>query len=109
MKSKILYLLSTLLENIFPKYKSQQWYTHASKPTDRWFIRKRFLIFFYRYLVFAKIVIYKAGNASSSNEILMFDSKEEAENEVDRLGFGYPPVKTIVYYNGKIKETTYHD
>ena len=96
--------LSCLLEILFPKYKSLP-YTAAGKPV--WAIGKRMLLFFYKPLTHTKIVIYKGGYAASSREILTFTAEEDAESEIDRLGFGYPRITSRVWRDGKLLEEKY--
>ena len=93
-----------LLESIFPKYK-------IKKYGNGWVITKRRLLFFSRILTHNKYVLEDDSNrlrpGCPSYEILFFDTREAVESELDRLDFGYKPVKSRVYQKGVMIEEKY--
>lgn len=71
-----------------------------------WGIRSRWL-FFSKHLTHNKIVKYTGGHCAVSYERLLFSTEIEAENEIDRLNFGYGRIRSRVYKNGKLLEEHY--
>ena len=93
---------------MFQKYKIVQ---YSVSMRSEWGIHKRFLLFFYRPLTHEKFVMKNDGSGLApgcpSHEILTFRKEEDAESEVDRLEFGYPPIISRVYRNGKLIDTNF--
>ena len=93
---------------MFPKYKMVK-YSVAYK--QEWGIHKRVLLFWYRPLIHQKYVLRNNSDGLASGcpsrEILTFKTEEEAESEIDRLEFGYPPICCRVFQKGKLIKTNY--
>lgn len=71
----------------------------------RWGIKKRFLLFFRRFLTHTKVVIYKAGHSACSKEVLIFHSELTALRELGNLYGGFGEVRTVTYKNGYLFRT----
>jgi hypothetical protein len=107
----LLLWIEILFDSLLPKYKPQQWYKHDPDVKKRrcWAVLKRRCLFFYKPLTHTKVITHTDWLMPyrRSHEILMFDSEEKAESEVDRLGFGYAPIIERVYHNGELKGENY--
>lgn len=96
---------------MFEKYKI---ISYALVSKLEWGIHKRFMLFWHRPMIHMKYVILYRDNIRlpisdvSSREILTFETREAAEDEIDRLGFDLPPVVSRTYEDGvMIKEEYY--
>jgi len=78
---------------------------------QEWGIHKRILLFWYKPLIHSKYVLRDGTNGLApgcpSREILTFKTEEDAESEVDRLEFGYPPICCRVFQKGKLIKVNY--
>lgn len=83
---------------LFPKYKVKSW---RVGHTIFYGIGERWLLFFYPRIAHTKVVA-KVSGTQSSHEILTFRSREEAENEIDCLNFGFAKIVTSYYENGEL-------
>jgi hypothetical protein len=104
----LLMWLSILLDPIFPEYKIVKY----SRPYTCWGIHKRRFIFSYKPLTHNKMVrrndtVEVGCLPIVSYEILTFKKKENAESEIDRLGFGYGPITNRIWEEGIIVEENY--
>jgi hypothetical protein len=102
-------LFAAAIESALPEYKIKLYYRTDKK--EAWSILERHCLFFYKSLTHSKIVSRDtwARPFIKSHELLMFDSREAAETEIDRLGFGYSPITERAWHNGRLHSTTYAD
>ena len=104
-------MIPYLIENTFPKYKILEYCSSDGKII--WAVGKRRWLFFYKPMTHIKSVCKYSGAGpykeyiSSSFEILMFESFEAAEDEIDRLKFGYPTITRRVWKDHKIVKEEY--
>jgi hypothetical protein len=68
-------------------------------------IEKRSWLFFYRPLVHNKSVIYRDGHSATSRETLLFQNKEQAQVEIDRLRLGHGQITRKVWEGGELIHT----
>lgn len=87
---------------LFPKYKLKSWRVGWKLHGSVFYgIGERRFLFFYPLITFVKIVDTD-GYVRSSTEVLCFRRREQAQDEIDRLNFGYPKIKKMHYVNGKL-------
>ena len=70
-------------------------------------ISERRFLFFYRPLVFDKVILEPCALPEEvvsiiSRERLVFARREQAEDEIDRLGFGEPAISSMIYLRGSL-------
>jgi len=83
-----------------PKYVIRQ-----AEFSGHYYIYKRFLLLWYRPLVFNKMVYRANGSLARgcpSREQLYFKVKINAEKEISNLNAGYPPIVERAWQNGKL-------
>ena len=105
----MLNLVLSLHESLFPKYIINEW-TLGPDGAIVYGIKERYWGMFYNQITHVKIVQYDDAICSTpSREILTFDTKEDAENEVDRLDMGYPKIERRYWKCGKIIKVIHHE
>jgi len=99
------YWFIDLIESLFPTYKIVLYHVSG---TPHWGINKRKWLLFRSALCHHKSVIHGPHKqARVSYEILTYPAEEDAQSEIDRLSFGYPPVTGRRWENGKMTEEYY--
>jgi len=66
-------------------------------------IKKRIIPFWWRFLVHDKIVVRDNGRASTSKEVLTFNDKKKANEELASIDITGKEISTVVWANNKQK------